>query len=100
MLRDRLLAGSILGAFEAWLVLRSLGSAGLRFERQCHNAAAVALMLSAPPSVRSVRYPGLPDDPSHPVAAAQMRRFGGLVSVELLKSGKWELVPSQPVPSH
>ena len=83
VLRERLLAGSILGAFEAWLVLRSLGSAGLRFERQCHNAAAVALMLSAHPAVRSVRYPGLPDDPSHPVAAAQMRRFGGLVSVEL-----------------
>jgi cystathionine gamma-lyase len=30
-----------------------------------------------------VRYPGLPQDPAHPVAAAQMRRFGGLVSIEL-----------------
>ncbi len=36
--RERLLAGPILGAFEAWLVLRSLGTAGLRFERQCQNA--------------------------------------------------------------
>ncbi|MDY6998246.1 MAG: cystathionine gamma-lyase [Actinomycetota bacterium] len=81
--RERLLSGSILGAFEAWLVLRSLGSAGLRFERQCQNAAAVALMLSSHPAVRSVRYPGLPGDPSHPVASAQMRRFGGLVSIEL-----------------
>ena len=77
--RERLLAGPILGAFEAWLVLRSLGSAGLRFERQCHNAQALAVMLRAHPAVRSVRYPGLPDDPSHQVATAAdeaVRRTG------------------------
>jgi cystathionine gamma-lyase len=81
--RERLLAGAILGPFEAWLVLRSLGSLGLRFERQCQNAQAVALMLRDHPAVRSVRYPGLPDDPAHAVASRQMRRFGGVVSVEL-----------------
>ncbi|MFI5507336.1 cystathionine gamma-lyase [Mycobacterium sp. NPDC051804] len=81
--KERLLAGPILGPFEAWLVLRSLGSAGLRFERQCHNAQALAVMLETHPAVRSVRYPGLPDDPSHPVAALQMKRFGGLVAIEL-----------------
>ena len=81
--RERLLAGPILGAFEAWLLLRSIGSAGLRFERQCHNAQALAITLQRHEAVRSVRYPGLPGDPAYPVAAAQMRRFGGLVSVEL-----------------
>ena len=81
--RERLLTGPILGAFEAWLLLRSLGSAGLRFERQCCNAQSVATMLSRHPAVRMVRYPGLPTDPAHHVAAAQMRRYGGLVSVEL-----------------
>ncbi|HET6731169.1 cystathionine gamma-lyase [Mycobacterium sp.] len=81
--RDRLHAGGILGAFEAWLVLRSLASAGLRFERQCQNALALAVTLHAHPAVRSVRYPGLPDDPSHRVATQQMKRFGGLLAVEL-----------------
>jgi len=81
--QQRLLAGAILGAFDAWLVLRGLGSAGLRFERQCLNAQALATMLRNHPAVRAVRYPGLPDDPAYPVAAAQMRRFGALVSVEL-----------------
>jgi cystathionine gamma-lyase len=81
--QERLLAGPILGPFEAWLVLRSLGSAGLRFERQCQNAQALAVMLRTHPAVRSVRYPGLPDDPSHQIAALQMKRFGGLVAVEL-----------------
>jgi cystathionine gamma-lyase len=80
--RQRLLAGAILGAFEAWLLLRSLGSAGLRFERQCHNAQALATMLRGHPGVRAIRYPGLDEDPAHRVAAAQMRRFGTLVSVE------------------
>jgi len=80
--RDRLLAGPILGVFEAWLVLRSLGSAGLRFERQCQNAQALAVMLRAHPAVRSVRYPGLPDDPSNQIATLQMKRFGGLVAAE------------------
>lgn len=81
--RHRLLAGAILGGFEAWLLLRSLGSAGLRFDRQCRNARAVATMLAAHPAVRAVRYPGLVDDPAHPVAVKQMRRFGALVSFEL-----------------
>lgn len=81
--RHRLLAGAILGGFESWLLLRSMGTAGLRFERQCQNARALAIMLARHPAVRAVRYPGLADDPAHPVAMAQMRRFGALVSVEL-----------------
>ncbi|MBX7450240.1 cystathionine gamma-lyase [Mycolicibacterium sp. 3033] len=81
--RERLLAGPILGAFEAWLVLRGLSTFGLRYERQCQNAAALAMMLRSHPAVAAVRYPGLRDDPSHAIANRQMRRFGGIVSVEL-----------------
>ena len=81
--RERLLAGAILGPFEAWLVLRSIGSVGLRFARQCQNALALATALRGHPAVRSVRYPGLPEDPSYPAAIAQMRKFGGLLSIEL-----------------
>jgi cystathionine gamma-lyase len=80
---ERRVAGPILGVFEAWLVLRSIGTAGLRFERQCQNALAIALALRAHPGVRSVRYPGLPDDPSHEIANRQMSRFGGVVAIEL-----------------
>ena len=79
--RERLLSGPILGAFEAWLVLRSLGSFGLRFERQCQNAAAVALMLRSHPAVRAVRYPGLPEDPSNAIASAykELRELDRLI---------------------
>jgi cystathionine gamma-lyase len=65
------------------MLLRSIGSFGLRFERQCRNAMALAIELARHPRVRAVRYPGLPTDPSHAIAATQMRRFGGLVSIEL-----------------
>lgn len=83
VMRERLLAGPILGAMESWLLLRSIGSFGLRFDRQCQNALALATALHGHPAVQSVRYPGLPQDPSHPIAVNQMRRFGGLLSVEL-----------------
>lgn len=81
--RERLLAGPILGALEGWMLLRSIGSFGLRFDRQCYNALSLATALRAHPGVRSVRYPGLPGDPAHDVALTQMRRFGGLLAVEL-----------------
>jgi cystathionine gamma-lyase len=81
--RERLLAGPILGAMESWMLLRSIGSFGLRFDRQCHNALSLATALRAHPGVRSVRYPGLPGDPAHDIAVTQMRRFGGLLAVEL-----------------
>jgi cystathionine gamma-lyase len=81
--RERALSGSVLGPFETWLAHRSLGSAGLRFDRQCTTAAAVAELLAGHPAATGVRWPGLPDDPSHAVAAAQMRRFGAIVSADL-----------------
>jgi cystathionine gamma-lyase len=80
---ERMLAGPIVGAMESWLLLRSIGSFGLRFDRQCQNALALATALHGHPAVRSVRYPGLPGDPSHRIAVNQMRRFGGLLGIEL-----------------
>ncbi len=81
--RERLYSGAVLGGFEAWLALRSLGSAGLRIGRQCDNALALASMLRDHPAVSAARYPGLSGDPAYALATAQMRRFGGLVAVEL-----------------
>lgn len=75
--------GSTPGPFEAWLAHRSLATLELRLERQCTNAAAVAAMLAGREDVHDVRYPGLPSDPSHAVAARQMRRFGPVVGFTL-----------------
>ena len=75
--------GGIAGPFEAWLAHRSLATLALRLDRQCANALGVAEALRGAPGVSHVRYPGLPDDPGHAVAARQMRRFGPVVTFEL-----------------
>lgn len=74
--RWRKLAGAVQGPMEAWLAHRSLATLQLRAERQNANALALALALADRPEVTGLRYPGLPGDPSHKVAAEQMRRFG------------------------
>ncbi|WP_338671524.1 cystathionine gamma-lyase [Streptomyces sp. SCSIO 30461] len=81
--RWRKVVGAIPGPMEAWLAHRSLATLQLRAERQCANALAVALELKDFPEVSGLRYPGLPDDPSHPIAATQMHRFGSVLSFTL-----------------
>ncbi|MGP4114988.1 cystathionine gamma-lyase [Streptomyces sp. 4N509B] len=75
--------GAILGPVEAWLAHRGLATLQLRTERQGHNALAVARALRERPEVTGLRHPGLPEDPAHAVAAAQMRHFGCVVSFTL-----------------
>jgi cystathionine gamma-lyase len=75
--------GGVPGAFDAWLAHRSIATLDLRLARQTGNAAAVAAMLRQRSDVDGVRWPGLPDDPSYPVASAQMRRIPGIVSFDL-----------------
>ncbi|RKN11330.1 cystathionine gamma-lyase [Streptomyces radicis] len=79
----RTTTGAILGPMEAWLAHRGLATLHLRTDRQQANALAVAAALRERPEVTGLRYPGLPDDPAHATAAAQMRRYGCVVSFTL-----------------
>jgi cystathionine gamma-synthase len=72
--------GAVPGPLDCYLVLRGLKTLGVRMERHCANAAAVADFLCAHPAVERVFYPGRVDHPGHEVAARQMRGFGGMVS--------------------
>ncbi|MEU7962296.1 cystathionine gamma-lyase [Streptomyces sp. NPDC049097] len=81
--RWRKIVGAIPGPMEAWLAHRSLATLHLRAERQTANALALAEALRGRPEVTGLRYPGLSDDPSHKIAAQQMRRFGCVVSFTL-----------------
>lgn len=75
--------GAIPGPFETWLAHRSLGTLDLRLARQAENGLALATLLAGRPEVTGLRYPGLPTDPAYPLAARQMRRFGGVLSFRL-----------------
>ncbi|MCV7086587.1 cystathionine gamma-synthase [Mycolicibacter hiberniae] len=76
-------AGAVPGPFDTYLTLRGLKTLVLRMQRHSENAAAIAEFLSGHPAVSQVRYPGLAEHPGHRVAAAQMRGFGGMVSVRM-----------------
>lgn len=72
--------GGVPGPFDCYLVLRGIKTLGVRMDRHCTNALAIAEMLDAHPAVARVLYPGLASHPGHEVAARQMRGFGGMVS--------------------
>ena len=73
--------GGVAGPFDSWLVLRGLKTLAIRMEQHCNNAERVVEHLVSHPAVERVYYPGLPDHPGHLLAAKQMRRFGGMVSI-------------------
>src|SRR5205814_1294215 len=75
--------GAIAGAFDSFLVLRSLKTLALRMERHCANALEIARWLEEQLPVKSVSYPGLKSHPQHDLARMQMRGFGGMVTMIL-----------------
>jgi O-acetylhomoserine (thiol)-lyase len=64
----------------AWMFLQGIETLPLRMERHCSNAQAVAEYLKKHPKVQWIRYPGLKDDPTYPVASRYLKKgFGGMV---------------------
>jgi cystathionine gamma-synthase len=83
-LRDgRTFGGGIPGALESYLALRGLRTLALRMERAQANAGELACRLQRHPKVTRVRYPGLPDDPAHAIAARDHDGFGAVISFEV-----------------
>lgn len=76
-------SGGVPGPFDAYLTMRGIKTLAVRMDRHCDNAEAVVGLLAERPEVASVLYPGLPEHPGHEVAARQMRRAGGMVSVRM-----------------
>ena len=60
--------GSALSPFNAFLILQGIETLGLRMERHCDNALAVAKYLQAHPKVEWVNFAGLDTDKYHTLA--------------------------------
>jgi O-acetylhomoserine (thiol)-lyase len=85
LLRD---LGPALSPFNAWLFLQGLETLPLRQRKHSENALKVALFLKQHPLVSWVVYPGLTDNPNHPIAAKYLQgNYGGLVGFGI-KGGK------------
>lgn len=81
--RRREVAGATPGAMETFLALRGVRTMAVRLEQGQRSAGELARRLTAHPAVGRVRYPGLPGDPGHARAAAQMRGFGAMLAFEV-----------------
>ncbi len=72
--------GAVPSPFDCYLLLRGVKTLGVRMDRHCDNAQAVAEFLAGHPAIDRVLYPGLSDHPGFDIAAQQMHRPGGMVS--------------------
>ncbi len=75
--------GAALGPEAAHHLSVGTDTLGLRMDRSCANALAVAQFCEQHPKVRKVFYPGLPSHPQHERAKHLFRHFGALLSIEL-----------------
>lgn len=78
--------GAVAGAFDSYLVLRSLKTLPLRMQRHCENASELAQWLTEHPAIERVIYPGLTSHPQHDIAKKQMSAFGGMITF-ILRGG-------------
>ena len=76
--------GAILGAFEAWLLLRGMRTLFLRVREASQSAQRIAEYFVDHPAINEVLYPGLASHPDHSIAAQQMTGgFGGMLSLRV-----------------
>ena len=72
--------GACLSPDNAWIFLQGLETLPFRMERHVKNAAKVAEYLASHTKVDWVRFPGLKDDSSYPIASKYLKKgFGGMV---------------------
>ena len=72
--------GACISPDNAWIFLQGIETLHLRMQRHCENAIKVAKFLKSHNEVEWVRYPGLKDDPTYPIANKYLKKgFGGMV---------------------
>lgn len=78
------MTGSVMSAFDAFLINRGLKTLEVRMEKHCENAMQVAEFLDKHEAVKVVYYPGLKSHPNHEIAKKQMDgKYSGLIAFEL-----------------
>jgi O-succinylhomoserine sulfhydrylase len=83
--------GPALSPFHGWLFSKSLETLAVRMDRHCDNAEFLAGRLEGHPKLAAVKHPSLASHPQHALAKKQMKRGGGLLTVEVkggLEAGK------------
>lgn len=75
--------GSILGAQDAWLLMRGMKTLALRMEKHQTNALRLAKFLQQHPMVEEVYYPGLSEHPGYEIQQKQASGNTGIFSFRM-----------------
>lgn len=85
MAEEYMTLGAVVGAHDAWLMIRGMRTLELRVNRSAQSALQLAEFLYSHPKVEKVYYPYLKTNADFELAKLQMKQGGGLLSV-LLKA--------------
>jgi O-acetylhomoserine (thiol)-lyase len=85
ILRD---LGACQSPFNAWLTLCGMETLGLRMERHCQNAQAVAEFLQNHPAVEKLNFPTIPSHPHYELAQKYLPKGVGAVLSFDIKGGR------------
>ncbi len=75
--------GPAMSPFNAWVLSKSIDTLGLRMDRHCSNALALAETLEKHSEIVDVKYPFLPSHSQYELAVKQMKAGGGIVTFEV-----------------
>lgn len=78
--------GGCLSSDSAHLIAVGAETMGLRMDRACSNAMALAEYLDAHPKIAKVYYPGLKQHPQHQRANEYFKHFGAIISFDPIES--------------
>jgi O-succinylhomoserine sulfhydrylase len=73
--------GPTMGAFEAWVLTKSLETMSMRVERMSSSALEIAKFLEGNKKVAAVRYPWLKSHADYALAKKQMRGGGSTIAI-------------------
>ncbi len=77
------LQGGIIQPFDAYQLIRSIKTLGVRVRQQTYNAGKIAEFLAGNEAVKTVHYPGLESDPGYELQKSQTDYPGAMLSFEL-----------------
>ena len=77
------LLGGNSSPFDAFLLMQGIKTLGIRMDKHCMNAMAVATFLSQHPAIEKVNYNGRADHPDYNISQKQMKQAGAVLSFEL-----------------
>jgi cystathionine beta-lyase/cystathionine gamma-synthase len=81
--------GSVIGPWDAWLLLRGMKTLAIRMDRQEANAQKIVEFLSRHHAVQKVYYPGWADEEAQGLQMAQSSGSGAMLSFLLNTPGKY-----------